>query len=567
MALSIKSKLSLGIGVLFALLLTVSIAAFAFINILTAQTEDILKDNNISIRYCNEMLRALDDLHTDSNAMIRFEQSLRKQEDNITEKGENEATQKLRYHFEKVKAKQYTSRDIDSINRQLYVLTDINQSAIEHKNFSAIHTSHNARLWISVLTVLFVLVGFTLTVNIPSSIATPLRLLTEGIREISNKNYTKRIYLDNKDELGEMAGAFNSMAEKLYGYEHSNLSQLLFEKKRVETIINQMEDAVIGMDADNRILFINSTAAGLFHLKPDEVVGKYAPDIALYNDLLRTVLQHEKTRQPLKIVVDGKENYFSTDTRTVFNEGQQIGNVFTLKNITSFKELDISKTNLLATISHELKTPISSIKMSTKLIGDDRVGDLNTEQRELLGNINDDVERLLKLTGELLNMTQLETGKIQLKLQIINTRQIVDMALPAIQAQAQQKNINIKVSYDQVLPEVIADAEKTSWVLINLLNNAIKFSPERSDVLMHVGADGKSIRFSVQDFGPGIEENHAAHIFDRYYKVPGAAEKMGTGLGLSISKEFIEAQNGSLQLITKPGAGSTFFFLLPSGKV
>jgi PAS domain S-box-containing protein len=562
MRLSIQSKLSLGIGVLFALLLTVSIVAFAFIHSMTGQTEDILKDNSISIRYCNQMLSALDALGHDSTAVSRFEQSLQKQEDNVTEKGESEATQKTRFFFERIKSGNYTTAEIDSVNTQLYKLSEINQQAIERKNDVAVHSARNAALWISVLTAVFVLIGFTLAVNIPGAIASPIKLLTAGIRAIANKDYKKRIYLDNKDELGEMAGAFNSMAEKLYEYEHSNLSQLMFEKKRVETIINQMEDAVIGLDAHGHILFINSAAAALFHLKADDIVGKYAPDVALYNDLLRTVLQKEH-QQPLRIVVNGKENYFSLDTRVVFNEDQRIGDVFTLRNITSFKELDISKTNLLATISHELKTPISSIRLSTQLITDARVGELNEEQQELIGNIKDDTERLLKLTGELLNMTQLESGKIQLKLAPVPVLQVIDKSLQAVLVQAQQKEIVITTALEQNLPDIYADADKTSWVLVNLLSNAIKYAPEKSTVTIGAVREKNAVRVSVKDMGPGIEPVHAAQIFDRYYKVPGSEAQDGTGLGLSISKEFIEAQGGRLYLESTPGEGSTFFFELP----
>lgn len=561
MRLSIKSRLSAGISVLFILLLTVSVVAFAFIHSMSRQTEDVLKDNSISIRYCNEMLSALDVLNHDTAAIGRFEQSLKKQEGNITEKDEDEATRKTRYFFEKIKTGNYMPADVDSVNAQLYRISEINQQAIEHKNDVAVQSARNAVLWISVLTAIFVLIGFTLAVNIPGAIAGPLRLLTEGIRAIANKDYRKRIYLDNTDELGEMAGAFNSMAEKLYEYEHSNLSQLMFEKKRVETIINQMEDAVIGVDAENCILFINNAASELFNLKPQEITGKYAPDVALYNDLLRTVLQQE-VKQPLKIVVNGRENYFTLNTRVVYNDGMPIGAVYALSNVTSFKELDISRTNLLATISHELKTPISSIRLSTQLITDTRVGTLNEEQQELIGNIKDDTERLLKLTGELLNMTQLETGKIQLKLSAVPVQHVVEAAIQALQVQAQQKRIIVTADFENNLPDIYADADKASWVLINLLGNAIKYAPAQTEIRISAVRLKNTVRVAVKDMGPGIEPVHAAHVFDRYYKVPGS-EQSGTGLGLSISKEFIEAQGGSMYVESTPGNGSTFFFELP----
>jgi len=231
---------------------------------------------------------------------------------------------------------------------------------------------------------------------------------------------------------------------------------------------------------------LNKTVQQLLNLKANEIRGKYAPDIALRNDLLRSVLQKDKKLEPLKIVVEGKENYFSIDNKIVLTEDKAIGEVFILKNITLFKELDISKTNLLATISHELKTPISSIKMSAKLIGDERTGTLNTEQKELLENIHDDAERLLKLTGELLNMTQIETGNIQLKLQKVSPEEIVDIALKAVHTQAEQKKIYLTVNPIEHLPLIQADADKTSWVLINILSNSIKYSNPSSPVNIEI---------------------------------------------------------------------------------
>ena len=157
----------------------------------------------------------------------------------------------------------------------MYTIALLNQHALEYKNEKAIQTASSAKLWISVLTAILILISFTLVVNFPGYIANPIRLLTEGIKEIAQKNYNKRIYIDNKDEFGEMASAFNKMAEKLYEYENSNINQLMFEKQRVETIINQMNDGVIGLDSKGKILFINNTAQQLLNLKANERRGKY----------------------------------------------------------------------------------------------------------------------------------------------------------------------------------------------------------------------------------------------------------------------------------------------------
>jgi PAS domain S-box-containing protein len=352
------------------------------------------------------------------------------------------------------------------------------------------------------------------------------------------------------------------MAEKLDEYEHSNLAQIKFEKSRIETIINQMRDAIIGLDSKKNILFLNEVAQGLLGLKEIDIIGKYAADIALKNDLMRSLLQERETKE-LKIYADNKESYFTKDVLDVTNNETIIGQVIVLRNITPFHELNEAKTNFIATVSHELKTPISSIKMSAQLLTDPRVGNLNPEQGELIKSITDDSDRLLKITGELLNISQVETGNIQLKLQSTDPEKMIEQAILTVQFQAQQKGISISKSIEPSLPPVQADAEKTSWVLINFLTNAIKYSTESSDIEVSAFLKDNNISFAVTDKGKGIDEKYLPKIFDRYFKVPGTLERSGTGLGLSISKEFIEAQHGHIWASSKLGEGSRFEFTLP----
>ncbi|HEV3249545.1 MAG TPA: HAMP domain-containing sensor histidine kinase, partial [Puia sp.] len=209
-----------------------------------------------------------------------------------------------------------------------------------------------------------------------------------------------------------------------------------------------------------------------------------------------------------------------------------------------------------------LKTPISSIKLSAQLLNDGRVGQINEDQKELLNSIEDDSDRLLKITGELLNMTQLETGKIQLKVMPTPPKLIVDQALQAVQFQANQRNISLNLKLDPMLPSIQADAEKSTWVLINFLTNAIKFSSEKNEIDISVNKRPDAVSFTVLDHGKGIDERYLPKIFDRYFKVPGSHERNGSGLGLAISKEFIEAQDGKIWVESEVGTGSTFGFSL-----
>ncbi|HEY4205501.1 MAG TPA: ATP-binding protein, partial [Puia sp.] len=376
----------------------------------------------------------------------------------------------------------------------------------------------------------------------------------------SKRNYRQQLDFKSNDEFGELAQAFNTMTFKLDEYENSNLARITFEKRRIETIINQMRDGIIGLDEKRNILFLNAVAEKLLGLKEADINGKYAPDVALTNDLMRTLLQDEPKRTELKIYADDKESYFNKDVLDVTTNDAVIGQVIVLRNITPFHELNEAKTNFIATVSHELKTPISSIKMSARLLTDKRVGELNNEQQELIRSVTDDADRLLKITGELLNISQVETGKIQLKLQAAEPSEIVHQAIQAVQFQAQQKHVQIKADIAQDLPRIQADVEKTSWVLINLLTNAIKYSPEQAGIEVHAFQKGGRVEFLVKDHGNGIEEKYLPRIFDRYFKVPGSHDHNGTGLGLSISKEFIEAQGGCIWVDSRLGEGSQFGF-------
>ena len=267
--------------------------------------------------------------------------------------------------------------------------------------------------------------------------------------------------------------------------------------------------------------------------------------------------------EPLKIYADNKESYFQASYIPIENaaaeegEARNLGDVILLKNITEFKELDSAKTTFISTISHELKTPISAIMMSLQLLEDKRVGSLNGEQEQLSKNIRDNSQRLLDITGELLNMTQVEAGKLQMMPKITKPIELIEYAIKANQVQADKFNIQIEVDYPQEkIPKLFVDSEKIAWVLTNLLRNAIRYSKENG-----VRHKKEYIELYVQDFGKGIDPRYHQSIFDRYFRVPGT-KVQGSGLGLSISKDFVEAHGGTLTVQSEPGKGSCFVIRL-----
>ncbi|MBC7384495.1 MAG: HAMP domain-containing protein [Bacteroidia bacterium] len=573
--MKIKAKLLLGIGSLFILIILLAALGAREINALSAATNNILVANYNTLDYTRNMLIALDEVETNKNALNKFESNLAKQNYNITEIGEKELTEKLAQDFEKLKVYRKDESLLLFIRKDLTDIMLLNMQAIERKSNVAKQQATDSTLLIALTGTFCFVISLILIFNLPGNIANPIKELTQSIKQIASMNYKERINFERDDEFGELATSFNIMAEKLQEYNSSNLAKLMFEKKRIEMLINNMHDPVIGFDENKIILFVNDEALKILGLKAEDLIDKPAQDIALTNDLMRSLLQslinerniEIQNNKPLKIYADNKESYFEKEIVNISiiptgeKEAQHIGLFIVLNNITPFKELDFAKTNFIATISHELKTPISAIKASLQLLENKNTGVINDDQKELITSIKEDSNRLLKIIGELLNLSQVETGNIHLNIQSGDPNKILHYALEAVKMEADQKSIKLNVTADDQLPSVKADTEKTAWVLINLLTNAIRYSKEHSEILIEVSKINDTVLFSVKDYGKGIEAKYKDKIFTRYFQIPGSS-KAGTGLGLSISKEFIEAQGGEIMVESIIGEGSKFSFSL-----
>lgn len=570
--MKIKQKLFLGLGALFVLILFLGILSGYYVTKLSGDTKNILAANYNSVKYSREMLIALDEIATDSTAFNRFDKSLGQQKLNCTEVGEQAVTDRLSTDFELLRNNYSDSNIYTQIRKDLVHVMQLNMDAIQRKSDLATHSASDALMWISVAGTLSFIIALTLLFNFPGSIANPIKELTASIKNIAAKNYSERVHFDRKDEYGEMAAAFNTMAEKLEEYNSSNIAKLTTEKKRIETLINNIHEPVIGLDENKNILFINEEALNITNTKSKEIIGKPIQDIAVNNDLIRMLIKDffdsKKNTEPIKIYADNKESYFQKEIipidiiPTGEEMPQHIGDVIFLKNITAYKELDFAKTNFIATVSHELKTPMSSIKMSTQLLKNDQIGNLNAEQKNLVDSIKDDANRLLKITSELLNMTQLENGKIQLQVTAAAPQDLVQKAIDNNITAAENKSIQIKTELSENLPLINVDADKTIWIISNLLSNAVRYSYEFATVFVKIFRENDFIKIAVTDTGQGIAPQYLEKIFDRYFRVPGT-KREGSGLGLAISKELIEQQGGSICVKSELGTGSVFEIALP----
>ncbi len=582
--MKIKTKLRLGFGFLFVVVIFFGSISLFYMNKISVSSKVILKDNYESLSYTAKIRAILDhhEVPLTIETAAQFNKQLTLEEKNITENGEKNAVHELRSAFEKMITPNTSTAvkqaAVSHAKLQLRIIDKVNMDAIVRKNDIAQKGVEQAATYLIFAASICFLVLFSFVVNFPSFVANPLREFSEAIKEISRKNYKQRLTFNGTDEFAELAAEFNAMAAELNKWENSNLAKMQSEKLRIEAIIEQMQDAIIGLNEKQEILFLNHVAVQLLGLNAKDVIGSNAVELMKKNDLLHKILKTDKMDKPLKIYADNKESYFQLERReiivpryedhndlTLIQTGKAAGEVYILKNITQYKELDEAKTNFIAMVSHELKTPISSIKMSLKLMDDERIGTMNAEQKELVQHIKEDCGRLLKITSELLDLAQVETGNLQLNFVKTDPRKIAIYAMDAVRLQAKQKSIELELISRNNLPSVNVDVEKTAWVLINFLSNALRYSAEKSKVIIQVIEKVEMIEFSVRDFGKGIDEQYQKKLFDRYFQVPtDGSNKSGSGLGLAISKDFIEAENGKIWMNSAIGEGSTFAFALPT---
>lgn len=571
--MKLRSKLSLGIGILFTLILIQGIQSIRYVRHLSVSSKEILSDNYNSVHYVSEMLRSLDRFSQDSASRRTLIEALTLQQQNITEINERQVTSALEEKVGRLNDS-ISGEEVQQIRNDLYRIMELNMGSILAKSRGMESSADEAVRWISVIAILCVLLAALFLLYFPSIVLRPIDKLKQGIVQIANHNYDQRLDFSGNREFESVAESFNDMAARLDEYRRSSLDDLMMAKKRIEAIVNSLHEPIVGLGPDRTILFMNREALSVLNLT-DDVVGRNATDVALSNDLLRRLVRElygdakPESREPLKIYADNKESYFQMENVPLYitpigkTEREFIGNLIILNNITRYKELDSAKTNFISTVSHEMKTPISSIMMSLQLLNDDRLGTLNGEQKQLVESIKDSSDRLLEITGELLNMTQIETGKLKLHPKITKPIELIDYAIKSTRVLAERFCCFVEVDYPEKISKIFVDSEKIAWVITNLLSNAIHHSPERSRIIVGAVQHDKAVEIYVQDFGRGIDPRYHKSIFERYFRVPGT-KVQGSGLGLAISKEFVEAHGGTISVESEIGKGSRFSIMLPA---
>ncbi|NVO32071.1 MULTISPECIES: sensor histidine kinase [Hymenobacter] len=583
--MTFKTKITLGFLALLALLLALGGYAFYTVRQLDQSAKSILKNNFYSVQLGQQMFRSLDELEQRPEGvaeLARFRESLTREAGNITEPGEQEVVDSLTANLARYErltdAAGAGGRGavVRQLRGQTHRMVQLNMTTLQANNDRATATATRAGYYLLAVIGLSVLTALTFVIRVPAAAIGPLQRLAVSIEHATNQDFSATIPVESRDEFGQVAQSFNRLLGQLNAYRSSTIAQLITERNRAASIVNGLDEGLLLLDQHRVILLVNPVACELLGLQADQLLGRPAAEVALENDLVRTMLRPLEPASGgsgevplLHINQQGEEAYFQLDVRDLlsFNEAlnqkEFAGQILTLRNVSDFKRLDQLKSNFLATVSHELKTPLSSMNINLRLLQDER---LPAEERQrITATIRQETQRLQRMVGELLDVSRLDAGAgIQLDLRPTNLADVVRYATATVQAQLTDKQITLDLQLPFNLPFVRADVEKTTWVLINLLANAIRYSPPGEAMTVRAEALGQKVLIRVQDHGPGIAAEYHERIFQRFAQLPDpSGYRGGSGLGLSIAREFIATQGGRLWVESELGMGSTFCFILP----
>ena len=405
------------------------------------------------------------------------------------------------------------------------------------------------------------------------SILRPIRRLGQSVQRIAGGDYNQTIEPgDAYAELSELVGHFNTMTLRLSEQEALNRRMLATAQLRAEKIVRDLPDLTIVTDDVGTVIYFNRQAEIVLGLPARRVIGSKLADFAAENRMMEMMSSDlaggrvDRAPDVHALPVGGVDASFSYGVQTVRNEeGEIVGYLFRMQDVTAFRKVDELRRKMISTVSHELRTPLTSMGMSLELLLEDGMAtNLDEVQKELLGNLHEDVGRLGAFVNDLLDLSRIDTGHARFTFQPRSPRTLADDVARRFDAMAMKQEIQIDTTgVSQELPMVMADTGRIGQVFSNLLTNAIRYTPYRGTISVGAAADGDSVRFWVRDNGPGIPAEEVDRIFDRFYQIRDDQRAGGSGLGLSIVKEIVEAHHGRVWVQSAAGFGSSFYFTLP----
>ena len=442
-------------------------------------------------------------------------------------------------------------------------LLDVNQAAMLATRARVETASLTAGVFVVGAAALLAAVSVLAGLRFARGVTRPLRRLTQTVGRVRRGHLGEQVEVTTDDEVGELGRAFNAMTERLEAYEALNVQALMAEKRKSESLVEAMPSPVIVTDAQGRVALLNDAARRLLgtHEDDDRPLAEVAPDLARRLDALPA----EAALPPLiEWPSLGAPRYYRP-RRTHVNghEGGPALAVTLLEDVTPFKTLDRIKGEFFAAVSHELRSPLTSLGMALDLLLREAVGPLDAQQRDLIETAKADQERLKKLVAGLIELARLEAGADALRRTAVDLVEVLRAACTAHRLPAEQHGVRLALDVPADLPAVAGDAERLGWVLANLLGNAIRHTPPGGTVTLRACVEEGNVRVEVEDSGPGVPAEDAHRIFDPFVQLDGEEARPGSaGLGLAISRRVVEAHGGWIWTEPRP-SGGLFAFTLP----
>jgi len=600
--LSLRQKLALGFGGLLLGIAAIGLHNISRITALGESIDVILRENYRSVVACQEMKESLERM--DSGAVFvllgaeqkgndqiaqneaRFEKALQIELGNITLPGEGEKAALLSELFLKyrsdikvmgnpafgreAKRKAYFD-DLHPLFQRIKDTADdilrINQENMVTMDARARRQALSVRrqMYILLLAATLVAGGFLFLTG--KWILLPITQLIRSAKEIQKGNLDLVVPSASRDEIGQLSEAFNEMAASLREFRRTDQAKLLRVQRSTRQAFDSLPDAIAVIDPEGNVEVATEAAGELFGLKANVRLRELVqPWIA---DLFDEALVSGRITEPkgnfvvVQRFMRNEERFYRPRAVPILDAGKEpAGVVLVFQDITQQRLQEEMKRGVIATVSHQLKTPLTSIRMAIHLLLEEKIGALTPKQADLLASAGEDAARIHTIVEELLDIGRMESGKVRMDFHPISPLKMVLEGLEPYRSAARDQGVSLTVDLADGLPEVWADRTRIAHVFANLLSNALKYTPPGGNVSISAKAEESAVRFQVADTGVGIPDRYLPRIFEQFFRVPDQGSGTGAGLGLAIVKEIVEAHGGTVGVESREGAGSTFLFSL-----
>ncbi len=605
---TLRIKLLLGLAPLLAMMVGLGLWAVAMLDHLGGRIDVILRENYESVLAAEGMKEALERMDSAAQFAINgqderarkqfrdyqsmFLRNLEKERNNVTLVLEGEqlladeltalyakylkqseefyalpaepAGNRSEFYFEQM----YTTF-LEIKNKADRVL-EINQANMKSEDRKARDAATQSKRVMALALVGAALVASVIALMLGRSILEPIQAVTRASRALTRGDVDQVVPVVSHDELGELAAAFNTMARTIRDYRQAGTARLLRAQKTAQATIDSFPDPVVVVDPTGTVERANPAARRLLNVIPSEdaaipwtpppqLRAPLADVLAGRPDNLPSGLEHALCFRDL-----GQERFFSPRVLPIEGESHELlGAALVLSDVTKFRLVDQLKNDMVSTVSHELKTPLTGMQMAVHLLLEEVVGPLTPKQTELLLAARQDSDRLLAMINDLLDLTRIEQGRVRLDLQPTAPADLIGEAVERFESQARDAGVSLKGNVPFGMAPVLADRERIAHVFDNLINNALVHTGSGGSIELSAFASDAMVGFVIRDTGAGIASEHLSRLFEKFYRVPSPRVRGGAGLGLAIAREVVSAHGGQITVESQVGKGTTFTFTLP----